>query len=132
MKNEYKPALGFLLASTVALFACTPAKADVIQDIGPKRLAAFTVANGFDKYTTHRCVNIRKTCEESGIGLSALFGKRPSGGELAGAFVLDEILYVGGSIALGEAFGYDGDGMKYFQIGMIGSRGVIGTLNLRF
>lgn len=123
-----------LIFTTLVLAACTPQPAlaeGLISKIGPRKLVAFTIANAYDKATTARCIH-RRTCEESGIGVSALFGKRPSDADLIGAFALDEALYVGGSVLFGETLGYDSSAMRGFQVGMIGTRGVIGTLNLRF
>lgn len=103
----------------------------LIEKIGPRKLAAFTVVNALDKWSTRRCIH-KRTCEEAGWGVNALFGKRPSDIELVGAFAIDEALYLGGSVIFGEAFGYQSGAIRGFQIGMIGTRGVIGTMNLRF
>lgn len=103
----------------------------LIEKIGPRKLAAFTLVNAYDKLTTRRCIH-KRTCEEAGLGMNAMWGKRPKDIELVGAFAVDQALYVGGSVLFGEAFGYSSTATRVFQIGMIGSRGVIGTMNLRF
>lgn len=102
-----------------------------VEKIGPRKLLAFTAANAFEKLATRRCIH-KRTCEESGPGVSALFGKRPSDLELVGAFAIDEAIYVGGSVLFGEALGYESTATRTFQVGMIGAHGVIGTMNLRF
>lgn len=103
----------------------------LIEKIGPRKLAAFTAVNALDKWSTRRCIR-KHTCEEAGLGMNAMWGKRPKDIELVGAFAVDQALYVGGSVLFGEAFGYSSTATRVFQIGMIGTRGVIGTWNLRF
>lgn len=114
------------LLAAVALFAAAPCHADgLIDDIGPKRFIAFTAANLADKASTSRAIH--HGAVESGPGVSRICGRRPKDGCLVGMFVLDEVVYVGVSKIMPK-----GTPRDVFQIGMIGSRGIVATLNLRF
>ncbi|WP_152663970.1 hypothetical protein [Sphingomonas sp. SRS2] len=124
------------LTTIIALLAtaCTaqPAAAEsLIEKIGPNRFAAHTAAALLDTGTTYSCSR-RRTCEEGNPALRGLFGKRLSLTDAVGAFLLMEGVYIGGSVLIGEAAGYDSTARDIFQISLIGTHGIAAGLNLRF
>ncbi len=103
-----------------------------LAKIGPRKFIAHSIAAALDAGTTYRCSTVRRTCKEANPALRAIVGRHVSAGEAVAAFGIMEAIYLGGSYALGEATGYDSAATKTFQIGLIGSHGILAGLNLRF